>query len=180
MSASAKAEPEKFFIGIDANAKPLEKLSTKITRKPAKGGVANAMFVQAAVEDLPAEFDGIANEIHINFPWGGLLRAVARGDGEILSSLRQVAAPGCRLRIVFGIDPARDRSEIVRLDLTQLSSEFLQNELIPRYQTAGFKPLRAEILDPSQLGDLNTSWARKLRAGSGRVFASLELRVGRS
>ena len=65
---------------MDANAKPLEKPSMKATRKPAKGGLANAMFVQAAVEDLPVEFDGVADEIHIHFPWGSLLRAVATGD----------------------------------------------------------------------------------------------------
>lgn len=67
--AAAKANPNRFYIGIDANAKPLEKRSIKITRKRAKGGMPNAMFVQAAVEDLPEELDGIASEIYVNFPW---------------------------------------------------------------------------------------------------------------
>jgi tRNA G46 methylase TrmB len=70
VSAMAKSDPNKFFIGIDANVKPLEKPSMKATRKPNKGGLSNVMFVQAAIEDLPEEFDGVADEIHIHFPWG--------------------------------------------------------------------------------------------------------------
>ena len=53
VSAAARANPNKFFIGIDANTKPLEKPSMKATRKPAKGGLPNVLFVQATVEDLP-------------------------------------------------------------------------------------------------------------------------------
>ena len=52
VSAAARANPNKFYIGIDANVKPLEKISMKATRKPSKGGLPNALFVQAAVEDL--------------------------------------------------------------------------------------------------------------------------------
>jgi len=46
---SARANPSKFYIGIDANAKPLEKISMKATRKIAKGGLPNVLFIQAAV-----------------------------------------------------------------------------------------------------------------------------------
>jgi 16S rRNA (adenine(1408)-N(1))-methyltransferase len=57
VSVSAKSNPDKFFIGIDANVKPLEKPSMKATRKPSKGGLPNALFVQAAVEELPGELN---------------------------------------------------------------------------------------------------------------------------
>src|SRR5712692_3427130 len=69
----ARLNPRKFYIGIDANPRPLEKLSEKIHRRLAKGGVPNVLFLQAAVEDLPPELDGLADEIHIHFPWGSLL-----------------------------------------------------------------------------------------------------------
>ena len=62
VSAAARADPNKFFIGIDANVKPLEKPSMRATRKPNKGGLPNAMFVQAAVEFLPEEFAGVADD----------------------------------------------------------------------------------------------------------------------
>jgi 16S rRNA (adenine(1408)-N(1))-methyltransferase len=73
----------------------------KATRKPAKGGLSNAMFIQAAIEDLPKELDGVATEIHINFPWGSLLKAGATGDSGILASLRRIAAPGALLGIIL-------------------------------------------------------------------------------
>ena len=78
----AKENPGRFYIGIDPNAKPLEKVSMKATRKPAKGGARNVLFVQASVEDLPNELNNVADEIHIHFPWGSLLRSVATGEGR--------------------------------------------------------------------------------------------------
>ncbi|MFY9555380.1 MAG: methyltransferase domain-containing protein, partial [Blastocatellia bacterium] len=66
----ARENPNKFFIGIDANPRPLEKVSEKIHRKPAKGGLTNVLFLQAGVEDLPSELDEVADEVHIHFPWG--------------------------------------------------------------------------------------------------------------
>ena len=165
---SAQANPRKFYIGIDANAKPLEKISMKATRKPAKGGLPNVLFVQAAIENLPEEFDGAADEIHIHFPWGSLLRAVISGDEEILKSLRRICAPECLVEIVIGIDEQRDRTEIERLELPQLSPDYLENILIPKYEAAGFEILEKGILNPSEWSKFETSWARKLQGGSER------------
>ena len=49
---SARENPNKFYIGIEPNVRPLEKISEKIHRKPDKGGAPNVLFIQAAVEDL--------------------------------------------------------------------------------------------------------------------------------
>lgn len=169
----AQANPAKFYIGIDANAKPLEKISTKATRKPAKGGLANILFVQAAVENLPAELDGAADEIHIHFPWGSLLRAVMTGDESVLQSLRRICAPGCLIEIVTGIDQERDKSEIERLGLPQLSFDYLENVLIPKYQAAGFEILEQGILPVSDWSKLETSWARQLQGNTNRKVVYL-------
>ncbi|MCA1626211.1 MAG: class I SAM-dependent methyltransferase [Acidobacteria bacterium] len=67
---SARRNPNKFFIGIDANPRPLEKVSEKIHRKPSKGGLSNVLFLQSSVEDLPSELDSVADEVHVHFPWG--------------------------------------------------------------------------------------------------------------
>jgi 16S rRNA (adenine(1408)-N(1))-methyltransferase len=169
VSAMAKRDPNKFFIGIDANVKPLEKPSMKATRKPNKGGLPNVMFVQAAVEDLPKEFDGVADEIHIHFPWGSLLRAVANGESEVLRSLRRIAAPECQLEIVIGIDPERDRAELARLGIENISDEYLRRVMAEKYAKAGFavKEPRRTGAAP-QWSALETSWARKLQSNSNR------------
>jgi 16S rRNA (adenine(1408)-N(1))-methyltransferase len=96
----------------------------KATRKPAKGGLPNALFVQASVEDLPSELDGIADEIHLHFPWGSLLKAVMSGEVRVLRSLRKIATVDCLLEIVIGIDPDRDRSELERLGLLDVDDHY--------------------------------------------------------
>ncbi|MEP7148077.1 MAG: class I SAM-dependent methyltransferase [Acidobacteriota bacterium] len=168
VSAAARATPNKFYIGVDANPKALEKTSMKATRKPKKGGLPNAMFIQAAVEDLPEEFDGAADEIHIYFPWGSLLKTVATGDSEILKSLRRISSPECLLEIVIGIDPVRDKAELERLEIPALTPVILHSYLIPKYTAAGFRLIEHGRLDPRQWSKLNTSGARKLQGNSGR------------
>ncbi|MBA3634417.1 MAG: methyltransferase domain-containing protein [Acidobacteria bacterium] len=174
---SARENPNKFFIGIDANAKPLEKISMKATRKSAKGGLPNVLFVQAAVESLPEELNAAADEIHIHFPWGSLLRAVIVGDESVLNSLRRICAPECLIEIVIGIDEERDKSEIERLELSQLSPDYLENILIPKYKAAGFEVLDKGILSPSDWSKLETSWARKLQSNSNRQVTYLILQA---
>lgn len=173
VSTAASANPNTFFIGIDANVKPLEKPSMRATRKPAKGGLPNALFVRATVDDLPDEFSGVANEIHIHFPWGSLLKSVAIGDESVLRSLRRISAPECLLEIVIGIDAERDRSEIERLGLPDLTSNYLRSSLLPEYKASGFNCLMHGVLEKSEWRQLETSWAKKLQSGKGRVVTHL-------
>ena len=125
---SARQNPNKFYIGIDPNTRPLEKISEKIYRKPAKGGAGNVLFIQAAIEDLPAELNGVADEVHVHFPWSSLLRAVAIGEIEVLRNVRRICSTGALLEVVTGLDPERDQSEIERLGLTTLSLDFIDTD----------------------------------------------------
>lgn len=173
VSRMAAENPDKFFVGIDANAKPLEKPSMKATRKPSRGGLPNALFVQAAVENLPEEFDDSADEIHIHFPWGSLLKAVCVGDPLVLSSLCRIAAPECLLEIVIGIDPERDASEILRLDIPELNAKYFSEVLIPRYEAAGFELIESGVMSADEWSGMETSWARKLHGGDKRKVTYL-------
>jgi 16S rRNA (adenine(1408)-N(1))-methyltransferase len=175
VSRAARENPRKFYVGIDASRAALEKISMKATRKPAKGGLPNALFVQAAVEDLPEELDGAADEIHIHFPWGSLLKAVVLGDETVLRSLRRISAPECLLEIVIGIDPERDKTEIARLGLPPLTEDYLVGVLIPKYLAAGFELVETGSMDVSEWSKLETSWARKLQGGEGRRVSFLVL-----
>ena len=178
VSAAARANPNKFYIGIDANVRPLAKPSMKATRKPSKGGLPNALFVQAAVEDLPAELNGIADEIHIHFPWGSLLKAVATGDEAVLAALRRISAPECLLEIVIGIDSERDKTEIERLELPKLTPVVVHSYLIPKYLAAGFELIKQGSMDTPEWSQIETSWARKLQTGAKRLVTYLVFRSG--
>ncbi|MGH9946243.1 MAG: methyltransferase domain-containing protein [Pyrinomonadaceae bacterium] len=173
VSAMAKASPNKFFIGIDANVKPLEKPSMKATRKLNKGGLPNVMFVQAAVEVLPEEFTGVADEIHIHFQWGSLLRAVVLGERKILGSLRRIAAQSCLLEIIIGIDPERDESEYARLELPVLNLEHFRKIADSRYDTVGFRTVEIRELSFKEWRKIETTWARKLSSSSNRSVIQL-------
>ncbi|HEY8460936.1 MAG TPA: class I SAM-dependent methyltransferase [Blastocatellia bacterium] len=173
---SARRRPDRFYIGIDAQSSALEKISEKIHRKPAKGGAPNVLFIQAAVEDLPSELDGVADEVHAHFPWGSLLRALALGDEAVLRNLRRVCAPGGWLEVVMALDPERDRAEIERLELSPLSLEFLETTLIPRYRAASFEAVEYGSLPASEWPHLQTSWAKRLR-GAARPLTYLIARA---
>ena len=164
----ARENPAKFYVGIDANAKPLEKISMKATRRPAKGGAANVVFVQAAIENLPEELNDTADEIHIHFPWGSLLRAIAIGEGAVLRSLNRISTPGCLLEVVIGIDRTRDGAEVERLNLPSLSADYLKNVLAPNYETFGFFVRESGPVSPGDWAHLQSSWARRLKRNDQR------------
>ncbi|MBD0325287.1 MAG: methyltransferase domain-containing protein [Pyrinomonadaceae bacterium] len=174
---SARENQTKFFIGIDPSTRALEKISEKIYRKPSKGGLPNVLFVQAAVESLPAELDGVADELHIHFPWGSLLRAVLSADADVLCNLRRICAPGCLLEIIIGLDPSRDRAEIERLALPILSLEYLEKVLTPKYRAAGFDVLEKGVLTQADWSQLQTSWARRLQGNTEREVVYLIARA---
>lgn len=174
---SARQNPKKFYIGIDPNVSPLEKISEKIYRKPAKGGAPNALFIQAAVEDLPPELDGVADELHVHFPWGSLLRAVASGDVAVLQNLRRICAPGALLEVVLGLDPARDQSEIERLGITPPTLEFIDQQLTSRYRAAGFELTERGIIAATEWPEFNTSWAKRLHQNDQRAITFLICRA---
>jgi 16S rRNA (adenine(1408)-N(1))-methyltransferase len=174
---SARRNPNKFYIGIDPNARPLEKISEKIYRKPAKGGAPNVLFIQAAVEDLPSELDAVADELHVHFPWGSLLRAMATGDVAVLRNLRRICSTGALLEVVIGLDPVRDKSEMERLGLTPLSLELMDEELIPNYATAGFETIERGTFAASEWPKINTSWAKRLQGNERRAITYLIARA---
>ena len=174
---SARQNPNRFYIGIDPNTRPLEKISEKIHRKPAKGGAPNVLFIQATIEDLPTELDSVADEVHVHFPWGSLLRAVATGDVALLRNLRRICSEGALLEVVIGIDAARDQSEIDRLHLTPLSIEFIYEQLVPNYAAAGFQIIERGILAASEWPEFNTSWAKRLQGNEQRPITYLIARA---
>jgi 16S rRNA (adenine(1408)-N(1))-methyltransferase len=177
---SARANPRTFFIGIDANRRPLEKISGKIYRKPARGGLPNALFVQAAVEDLPCELEGVASEVQVNFPWGSLLKIVAGCDVNALRQIRRVCSAQAALKVVLGVDPVRDAAEIARLLLPELTLDYVDSTLASNYRLAGFEIVERRIPGPADRLQLETSWGRRLRGKSNRKGLYLVARPSNS
>ncbi|HKY28170.1 MAG TPA: hypothetical protein VJM12_09510, partial [Pyrinomonadaceae bacterium] len=82
--------------------------------------------------------------------------------------VRRICAPGAMLEVVLGLDPSRDRSEIERLGLTQISLEFVDRVLVPRYASAGFEITERGMRPASECAEFNTSWAKRLQGNENR------------
>jgi len=135
------------------------------------------LFIQAAVEDLPAELDGVADELHVHFPWGSLLRAVATGEVEVLRKLRRICSAGALFEVVIGLDPVRDRAEVERLEIPELSLQQIDAVLRGKYAAAGFAITECGIRPASEWPEINTSWARRLQQNSNRPITYLIARA---
>ena len=61
----------------------------------ARGGAPNLIFVHERAEALPGSLRGMAAEVYVQYPWGGLLRAVT--GGEAANLVPPYAAAGLRI-----------------------------------------------------------------------------------
>jgi 16S rRNA (adenine(1408)-N(1))-methyltransferase len=170
----AHETPERFFVGLDANAANLSELSGRAARER----LTNLLYVRAAVESLPVELAGIADQVTVVLPWGSLLAAIALPRPEVLRGIGALCQPGARLTVVLGSDPARDRAELQRLGISSLQPEGLASRLALGYGEAGWTLETVRALEPSGLARWPSTWTSRLARGDGRAFVELEAVVG--
>lgn len=173
----AKEYPDRLIIGIDPAHGPLEKLSAKINKKPAKGGLPNAMYVLAAVEDLPDELTDIANQVFINFPWRGLLRGIVMCDQLVWKNIRKVCKKGAFVDIVFGYDQEAEGHEMAEQGLPDITDDYIENHMIPTLRSFNFLSVDSFQIDHNHLKDFPSSWSRKLYFGQDRRFYYIRLQA---
>jgi 16S rRNA (adenine(1408)-N(1))-methyltransferase len=162
----AGAHPDTFCVGLDAVGERMREVSHRASRKPARGGRPNALFVVAAAEALPEELEGLADTLVINFPWGSLLSALVVPDPAVLAGLRRLTRPGAELVVLLNQSVLDDRPYAERLGLPPLTDERFEEVLRPAYLAAGFSVREQKMLE----GDAphQTSWGQHLTLGSGR------------
>lgn len=159
----AAADPRALVIGLDAVPAAMADASRRAARPLRKGGLPNASFVAAAVECLPAELHGLADEVTISLPWGSLLRGLLgeasapgpRAEVDIAAGLAGLLRPEGRLRIVVSL-VERDR-------VGDASSSW---RIVRTFERAGLRALEVRPAGPAELREIGSSWARRLGAGS--------------
>jgi len=104
--------------------------------------------------------------VQIQFPWGSLLHAAATGDQDALSRLIRICAPDATLKIIISLDPARDCSEMDRLNISRFDLKYVREVLIPRYERAGFHMKEPKNLTPAEVLALNSSWAKRVHSAN--------------
>ncbi len=161
----AQAHPDTFYIGVDATREHLAEYSAKIGKKPSRGGLPNVLYVLASAEALPPELAGIADHITVNFPWGSLMAGLIRGDPALLAAIARASRPGATLAIYLNTAVFADPIPLDVLGLPEVTLEYVQTELVPRYAAAGIRITAADLVGKEGMAGIPSLWARRLAFG---------------
>lgn len=160
----ARQRPDLLVVGLDASPDGMRRSAASAARAAAKGGVPNALFVWAAVEQLPAELTG-ARELHVLMPWGSLLRGMLGPDPGILTRLAAACSPGAAFLVTLNLHAWRPPVPEVG-DTAEPTPESATDELAKVYRSAGWQLEQASYLTGPEVDALGTSWTKRL--GSSR------------
>lgn len=174
----AKDNPDRLVIGIDPNHANLVKTSSKIYKKTAKGGLSNALYVLASIEDLPDELAGIANQVFINFPWGSLLQKVILVDKNAWKNISKICNVNAIIDLLAGYDKDYDLQEENKADMPIFDEEYISSIMLPKLMTLGFECIQVEEVEIDELKDYPSSWGKRLAfGGKERQFFHIRLKL---
>ncbi|RZS32830.1 putative methyltransferase [Herbihabitans rhizosphaerae] len=169
---AAKNNPESLVVGLDAAKDNMRKTAAKASAKPAKGGLANLVYLWESAERLPDALTGVT-ELHVLMPWGSLLRGVLGSDPEMLRGLAAVCVPGARFLVALNLHAWRPPVPEVG-DHSEPTPESADEDLGLILAENGWKLESARYLNADEIGALATSWTRRLNS-SRDAFDVLEL-----
>ena len=144
----ARTCPDCFVIGIDACR---ENLHVTSRRAPA-----NALFVIANAQALPAELGGLAAHITINFPWGSLLDGLLADDAALLAGLVAIGRPDAGLEVRLNAGALGTAGWPLADGADRVQDVLAAN---------GFAMRPPVLLTARELKTCPTTWARRLAFG---------------
>lgn len=174
----ARAHPQWFCMGIDPARENLEQYSARIYRKPGKGGLPNILYVIASAENLPPGLKGLAQIIHINFPWGSLLEAVVLADQRILANIAGISSPRGSLEMLINTGIFHDPIPIRVQDLPELSLDYIDNVLAPAYAEVGIAIMEGRVLSQEEMRQVQTTWGKRLAYGKDASTFYIKAEIG--
>jgi 16S rRNA (adenine(1408)-N(1))-methyltransferase len=165
--AVASAHPEWLVVGLDALDEPMGEMAHKALRKAARGGRANVVYVRAAIEALPAELFGIADEVHVLLPWGRLLEGIVLAQPDVAEGLASLGRSGARVDITLNGEIWAESTPTRYQDLPVATPGYVAEVVAPGFGRAGITLAPARYLSADEATALPTTWARRL--GHGRA-----------
>lgn len=158
----ARRDDSHLYIAIDPDATTLSEYAFRASRKPARGGVENALFVVAAAEQLPPELEGLASLVRINFPWGSLLRGLLQPDAGVLRNIARLLQPNGRFEVLLSYDPQHDTGAFAGAPLPELNEARIWQMLAPAYGDAGLNVTEVRRLSQEEALEVPSAWGRRL------------------
>lgn len=159
---SARHDPASLYIAVDPDADSLKTYAFKAGRKPARGGVENAIFIVAGLEALPAALHGIAARVRVNFPWGSLMHGLLQPDAEALRRLAALLRPDGEIEVITSYQPEHDTRAFAAEPLPPLDTQDIEERLAPAYAAAGFPIRKHRRLTADEAISLPSTWGRRL------------------
>jgi len=158
----ARTDPETLYVAIDPDAETLADYAFRASRKPARGGVDNAVFVVAAVEALPPELTGIADLVRVNFPWGSLMRGLLEPRPVVIAAVSSLLKQGGVIEIIMSYDPAHDTNAFAGDPLPALDASYLLSTVVPAYEANGLNVTTHRRLTQDEALAVPSTWGRRL------------------
>jgi 16S rRNA (adenine(1408)-N(1))-methyltransferase len=171
---TARQDPNTLYVALDPDASALAEYAFRAGRKPSRGGVANALFVVASLEQLPPELLCRAGRVRVNFPWAGLLRGLLRPEPSALAALRSLLMPEGRVELITCYDAAHDSGVLQGEDLPTLDAAYIDSILRPAYAAAGLPIADARRLSRDEALAIPSTWGRRLLHGRVRAVFLIE------
>jgi len=163
----ASADPTRLVVGVDALDEPMGEIAAKSARKRARGGRPNLLLVRAAIEALPPELVGVADEVSVQLPWGSLLEGIVLARDDVLGGLAALCAPGARLEVTLNGEIWLDSTPIRYEHLPVPTPEYVADVVATGLAEVGITFGAARYASAAEAKALPTTWARKL--GHGRT-----------
>ncbi len=161
----ALVRPDTLCIGVDATSENLADYSARVSKKPSRGGLPNALYVLANAESLTAELNARANAITINLPWSSLLAGLTRGDACLLASIARLARPGASLDIIINLAAFASPVPLELQALPVPTVEYALAVLKSRYAEFGIHIKHAKMLGKQEMAQIGSDWALRLAYG---------------
>jgi hypothetical protein len=134
-------------------------------RRASRHAPANAIFVGAIAENLPAELDATVSELTAHFPWGSLLHGLVAPSPTVLDSVGRVLRPGARLTALLSITERDGRTPLHAGSIDRAA-----------YHAHGLQVLDWRRATPAEIVASDSSWAKRLRASEAREVWRLRAR----
>jgi 16S rRNA (adenine(1408)-N(1))-methyltransferase len=133
--------------------------------------VGNLLLVVTSVEQPPDELLGAASQVYCVLPWGRLMAGLVTGDDEVLRGVRAFAHPGAPVLVYLNVGVWDRDTPLHVQDLPAVTAEHIEQVLAPAYERAGIRLLDHREAGPEEIGELRSTWARRLtHAGRGRFL----------
>jgi 16S rRNA (adenine(1408)-N(1))-methyltransferase len=171
----ARRDPGALFLALDPDADALKEYAYRASRKPSRGGVENAAFVVASIEDPPPEVQGVADEVHVLLPWAALLRGLLRPEPAVLRGLASLLKPGGEVRLVLTYDATHDHGAEVDADIGSLNPATIERLSEP-YSECGIQIEGARELGLDESLAIPSNWGRRLLHGRARPVYEVRAR----